>query len=337
VIAHLPYAMIVLDSENRLVDINAAARNLPGMLAKPSLQQAASRELGGWWERLSPLVEPRQVNQDVTVSANVDVKIFHVNSLPLNQASGRRIGHAFLLEDVTQARQAQQQQEQAQRALAMLREREQLARELHDNLSQTLAFTGIQLEAACKTIQEGQVAAGMTQLNRLVSVVREAHNDLRENILDLHTSPIPQQPFFTSLRRYLEGFTDNYGTQTMLYVDERLGEQPFPQDSRMQVFRILQEALSNARKHARARCVQVSFTQEDHLIRMTIHDDGAGFDPTLATGEGHFGLKFMRERAEGLDATLQVESAPGEGTRVVLDIPVNKDTEMGRCGDTGIY
>jgi signal transduction histidine kinase len=323
ILAHIPYALIVLDAENRLVDFNAAAQSLPGLPARLSLHRAAEQELAGWWQRLVPLIGPQPVSHDLPVSNGPGEQIFHATSLPLVQASGRQIGQAFLLEDITQARQVQQQQEQTQRALAILHEREQLARELHDNLSQTLAFTGIQLEAASKNILDGQVAAGMAQLNRLAGIVREAHTDLRENILDLHTAPVPQQPFFTALRRYLEGFTDNYGIQTMLEVDERLGEQPFPQDSRMQVFRILQEALSNARKHARAHCVQVSFAREDHFIRMTIQDDGAGFDSTQAAGDGHFGLKFMRERAETLDGRLEVESAVGKGTKVEVEIPVN--------------
>ncbi len=93
----------------------------------------------------------------------------------------------------------------------------------------------------------------------------------------------------------------------------------------MQAFRILQEALSNARKHARARCVQVSFTKHNRSVQMTIQDDGAGFDPALAASEGHFGLKFMRERAEALGGRLEVESAPGKGTKVVVEIPGNNE------------
>jgi two-component system, NarL family, nitrate/nitrite sensor histidine kinase NarX len=91
----------------------------------------------------------------------------------------------------------------------------------------------------------------------------------------------------------------------------------------MQIFRILQEALSNARKHGKAHCVEVSFTREDHLVRLSVQDDGAGFDThqfSRAT-ENHFGLRFMRERAEELGGSLTVISQPGQGTRVMLEIP----------------
>jgi signal transduction histidine kinase len=202
----------------------------------------------------------------------------------------------------------------------MLHERERLARELHDSIGQTLGFAGFQLDAASRLIQDGQAVSAVTQLNRLAGIVRDAHDDLREYILDLHSAPAPQQPFFTALRRYLKGYTNNYGIQATLSADERLGEEPFSLDDRMEVYRILQEVLSNARKHAQARCVQVSFTLDGDSIRMTIQDDGAGFDPTQSPGEGHFGLRFMRERAEQMGGVLRVDSAPGGGTRVSLEI-----------------
>ncbi len=318
VIAHMPNALIVLDAENRLVDFNDGARNLPGMPARLSLRQAAEQELSGWWELLIPLIGPDPISRDVTAPAGSGGRIFHVASLPLNQASGRQIGQAFLLEDVTQARQAQQQQEQAQRALAMLREREQLARELHDSTGQVLGYAGFQLEAIARLVEGGQTDGAILRVKRLAGVMRDAHADVREYILGLQAAPAPQQPFFEALRRYLDGFTSNYGIPIMLDVDERLGEEPFSPDARMQVFRILQEALSNARRHGRASCVKVTFAGENSLMRMAVQDDGVGFDPAQSMDEGHFGLRFMQERAEVLGGSVKIESAPGMGTRVVL-------------------
>jgi signal transduction histidine kinase len=230
------------------------------------------------------------------------------------------VGRLLLLHDVTEQKRAQAQLLEQQRALAMLHERERLARELHDSIGQTLGFAGFQLEAASKLVQDGQSVSAITQINRLAGIVCEAHDDLREYILDLHSTPAAQQPFFTALRRYLKGYTNNYSIQATLSIDERLGEEPFSLDDRMEVYRILQEALSNARKHAQARCVQVSFTLDEDCLRMTIQDDGAGFDPSQSPGEGHFGLRFMHERAEQIGGVLRVDSAPGGGTQVNLEI-----------------
>ena len=89
----------------------------------------------------------------------------------------------------------------------------------------------------------------------------------------------------------------------------------------MQLFRIIQEAFSNARKHAQTDCVHLSFELADRLVRIRIQDNGRGFDPTQAAGEGHFGLRFMRERAESLGGRLQVASMPEEGTCIEVEIP----------------
>ena len=92
--------------------------------------------------------------------------------------------------------------------------------------------------------------------------------------------------------------------------------------TQIQLFRILQEALSNARKHGGARCVEVTFAAKNDTLRMCIADDGCGFDPGATAGGGnHLGLHFMCERAEELGGSLQVESSPGAGARVAVEIP----------------
>ena len=95
----------------------------------------------------------------------------------------------------------------------------------------------------------------------------------------------------------------------------------------MQLFRILQEAFSNARKHAETDCVRVLFELEGGLLCMRIQDNGKGFDPDRAAeaGSSHFGLRFMRERAEQLGGSLRVDSAPGEGTCVEVVVPVDSE------------
>lgn len=91
----------------------------------------------------------------------------------------------------------------------------------------------------------------------------------------------------------------------------------------MQIFRIMQEALSNARKHSQARKVQVKFEAEDGKVLVIIRDNGHGFSPNnLQTRYGrHFGLQFMQERAGQLGGTLQIQSVPGKGTEVMLEVP----------------
>jgi signal transduction histidine kinase len=256
----------------------------------------------------------------------------------LNDWRGQEAGRVLLLRDVTEQKQAQAQLLEQQQALAMLHEREQLARELHDSTGQVLGFAGFQIEAVQDRLQDSQMAisAGeptnaytqltqaQNELIRLSSVIEEAHADLREYILNLRLSPSDQRPFFATLRHYLDGFSQNYGIQADLSVAPGIDDEAFDPQAQMQLFRIVQEALSNARKHARASCVQVSFEMQDSLRRITIQDNGQGFDPAQQHSDGkhHFGLRFMQERAETLGGSLQVDSILGQGTRVMIDVPV---------------
>ena len=243
------------------------------------------------------------------------------------KAAPIRVGERFFTigvdRDITESRQTQAQILEHQRVVATLSERERLARELHDSLGQVLGFASLKLGATRKLVTDGKLEKADDQMAHLESILSDAHADVREYILNLHTAPSNDQPFFATVRHYLDGFRQNYGIQVLLNLDEGLGQSPFPPEARVQVYHILQEALSNARKHGQARCVQVSFAAEEGLVRIVIQDDGQGFDVTQPAGEGHYGLRFIRERAEGLGGRLSVDSAPGQGTRLTLEVPVN--------------
>ncbi len=247
--------------------------------------------------------------------------IIEYNAAPI------RVGERFYTigvdRDITESRQTQAQILEQQRVLATLTEGERLGRELHDSLGQVLGFASLKLGATRKLVADGKLEKADDQMEHLESILSDAHADVREYILNLRTAPSRDQPFLATVRHYLDGFRQNYGIQVTLNVDEGLGQSAFPPEAQVQVLRILQEALSNARKHGQAHCVQVSFAVEESLIRIVIQDDGQGFDVTQPAGEGHYGLRFIRERAEGLGGRLSVDSAPGLGTRVEVEIPVN--------------
>jgi signal transduction histidine kinase len=238
-------------------------------------------------------------------------------------------GCLLLLRDVTEQKEAQAKLIQQKQTLAMLQERERLARDLHDTLGQVLGYANMQVEAAAKLSRAGRGEAAATQLERLGDMIREAHAEVREYIMNLRTTPALHRPFFAAVQQYLEGFTSNYDIQTDLTVGSSWNGTTFSPDMQMQMFRIIQEALTNARKHSNARHIQVEFEAENGQVFVIIRDDGHGFSPgNLETLYGrHFGLQFMRERAGLLGGTLQIQSTPGKGTEVVLEVP-KKESEM---------
>ncbi len=141
--------------------------------------------------------------------------------------------------------------------------------------------------------------------------------------MNLSSTAALTQPFFPVVRQYLEGYATSYEMTNRLEVDPTLEENTFAPELQLQLFRILQEALSNARKHGRARQVEVTFTKTDSYLHVSIQDDGCGFDPdqVACSKAPHYGLQFMRERAEQLKGSLQVQSAPESGTGILLTIP----------------
>ena len=320
-IDQLHAGMLVLDRQGQLVSLNPAGERILGVSEKQAKGLPVKELLPAYPE--GQPVEPGEFDIAIDPQAGQGARQYTLSLSPLRDWRGLEAGRLLMLRDVTEQKQAQDQIIEQQRELAALGERERMARDLHDSLGQVLGYASFQVDAAAKLSRDGQGETAAAQLERLGSVMRDAHGDVRQFILDLRSAPSPQQPFFDLVRQYLEGFTSNYDIQTHLSIDAALGDEPFSPDAQLSVLRLIQESLWNARKHAQARHVQVTFAAQEERVRMTVEDDGCGFvaEGGAIPGGQHFGLQSMRERAEQLGGSLQIQSAPGAGTRVVLEVP----------------
>jgi PAS domain S-box-containing protein len=324
-IEQLHSGMMVLDPQGRIVSLNPAAERVFHLPAKRLIGQSARELLPAYLEGYPDDAEKTAI--ELSIGDGQAVRQCTVETSALNDWRGLAVGRLVLLHDVTEQRRAQAQVVEQQRALAMLHEREQLARELHDSIGQVLGFASLKMGATRKLIADGRLDKADNQLRHMESVITEAHADVREYILNLRATPTMEKPFFSALRHYLDGFRQNYGIQVEFSIGAGVDDDVFAQEAQMQLFRIIQEAFSNARKHAETNCVRLSFEMEDSLVCIRIQDNGQGFDPQLTVNQGgdHFGLCFMRERAEQLGGALHVESAPGQGTCVEVEVPVNNE------------
>jgi signal transduction histidine kinase len=237
------------------------------------------------------------------------------------------MGYLLLLHDVTEQRRAQAQIVEQQRALAMVRGREQLARELHDGIGQVLGYVKMQAQAARDRLAQDQVAAADAELARLVSVAQDAHADVREYILGARTPAAAEPGLLAALQNYLERFSRQYGLRTELIAPPDWSEESLAPTAAAQLLRITQEALTNARKHAQAESVRVSVQPVGDCVQVAVQDDGVGFDPALpaTTGVQQYGLGFMRERAAEVGGGVEIRSAPGAGTEVLIRVPRRKE------------
>ncbi len=342
VIAQMHDGVVVFDARGRVVGLNPAAEK--------SLGASENAARGKTWQEVAPPTavlpdllqgsaepasQPARV-REISLGSGADVRHYTLALSELRDFRGLLLGRLLMMRDFTEQRRAQAQILEQRQSLAVLQERERLGRELHDSIGQVLGYAGFQVEVACQLIEDGQGADAQAQLARLAGVLRDAHADVRQQILDLRVTPDPQEPFPAVVQRYLEGFTGNYGIRARLTWAEALSADAFSPEAQVQLLRILQEALANVRKHSGARRVEVAFAEADDRLRMSIEDDGCGFtsDPAMdpiAAGEvvgggaagpgGHFGLRFMAERAQQLGGSLQTGSTSGRGARIAVEIP----------------
>jgi two-component system nitrate/nitrite sensor histidine kinase NarX len=204
------------------------------------------------------------------------------------------------------------------RETAVAEERSFIARELHDSIAQSLAFLKIQLGLLRSDIKSADAARIEKTLGELDAGVHESMGDVRELLVHFRTRT-NNEDIAPALKTTLQKFEHQTGLATHLEIE---GEgMPLPADVQVQVLHVVQEALSNVRKHARAREVWVEVQQAPQW-RVEVRDDGCGFDPDGAgPDETHVGLRIMRERAQNIGATVEVASVPGSGTCVVLKLP----------------
>jgi two-component system sensor histidine kinase DegS len=203
---------------------------------------------------------------------------------------------------------------------ALERQQRRLAFDIHDGPAQALSACLLQLELIDALDGSDELRSEIEELRRLIE---DALDSLRAMAAELRPSSLDANGLVPKIRQYLDQLTEHSGMRVGLKVDGT--EQPLSSSAQFAIFRVMQEALTNARVHGRADKAVVELDFGSDATACSVIDDGAGFDPaseTAADERSGMGLVGMHERAALLGGTLDVASAPGEGTTVTLRIPV---------------
>jgi signal transduction histidine kinase len=221
------------------------------------------------------------------------------------------------------------------RELAVRGERERIAREMHDNLAQVLSYVNTKSQAVEELLAAGRSDAARAQLEQLASAARSIYVDVREAILGLTTPVTPELGLVGALQEYAGRYAEASKIATHVHARPGTESVELSPETEAQAFRIVQEALTNVRKHAAAQRVVIGLAVADGSLQVTVADDGRGFDPSAPgppPSDRHrsvqlhpwsrYGLTAMRERAAEIGARLSVESQPDRGTTVRLAIPL---------------
>ncbi|MHB8869019.1 MAG: sensor histidine kinase [Thermoleophilia bacterium] len=197
--------------------------------------------------------------------------------------------------------------------LATMRERQRLARDLHDAVSQTLFAVSLIAEVLPRlwVSDPGEAAKRTEELRRLT---KGALGEMRILLMELRPAALADAPFKEIVRQLADVFTGRTGVPVALHIDD---DPELPADVKVAFYRIVQEALNNIQKYARATEVVVEYRREGESVDLVVRDDGVGFDPSAVTGE-HMGVRIISERALAVGGEAEVRSRIGEGTVVVV-------------------
>lgn len=238
----------------------------------------------------------------------------------LMRAETARVESQQLLADLQDAHRQLQAYAERVETLAVVEERNRLSREMHDTLGHRLTVSIVQLEGAGRLIDRDPPRAA-----QMVGTVRaqlvEGLEELRQTLAALR-SPLAAG---ASLPRMLQTLATDFARATQMQIQTNLPDQlpNLSEAQRNALYRTAQEGLTNAQRHARATCVTLAVESTVDLIRLTIQDDGIGFEPgSRASG---IGLHGMRERANHLRGKFEIDSQPGRGTTLSLTLPLHEE------------
>ncbi len=209
----------------------------------------------------------------------------------------------------------------SEKELAVFEERNLLAQELHDSIAQGLAFLNIQAQLLQDSLKKEQIAEAMETTGKIREGIQESYEDVRELLVHFRTR-LHQTDLDTAILKALERLEEQTGISTQF---DRVGSgAPLRSEDDIQIIHIVQESLSNIRKHARASAVRVTVERSVNGMTIAVFDDGSGFDaatnPALVS-DRHVGMKIMKERAARAGGQCVVTSVVGKGTSVVLTLP----------------
>jgi len=323
VINQLPIGMVILDHQLKITNLNPAAEQM----LQVSSQRVKKKSVWGVLDAYpqEPLGEDDDHQLEFKHLSGSKERDYLLEIHQLKNWRDAHVGQLLLLTDVTEQNEAQTRFLEQQRVLATMQEREQIARELHDDLAQVFAFIATQGQTIQRLLKRNNEEMADKHLERLIDAAREGEVDIRESIRGMRFT-LSEQGLLATLEKYILQFEANTNIYTDLMTSEDFDTNLVNPMVEIQLLRILQEALANIRKHADASQVRIKFDVIDSKICVSVQDDGRGFDveDNDHKGTDHFGLEMMRERAETVGGKIRMQSQPGQGTEVLICVPINK-------------
>jgi PAS domain S-box-containing protein len=326
IIENMADGVIVLDARNRVVDINQSARAIFGNSSGRGIGVDSGAFFEAWPSIREICQEKSNQPREIYIEKNGDKRIFEVSCLILTDKKGKQNALSVTFHDVTEQRKTQARLLEQQRELAISREKVKTARDLHDRLGQVFGFINVQAQAIKRELSNKGIDIAAGKIDRLIEVTQSAHRDMREFIQSVKTAAAAEKKLVDALNEEAEDFQKQTGIDIRVDICNDLPIAFLNRDTQTQIINIIKEAFNNIRKHAQANRVSVTVRAVDNNLLMTVCDDGKGFEVGGFTKNplSGLGLNIMKERADEVGGNLDIDSSPGNGTRITLNIPIRE-------------
>ena len=310
--------LLVVDDQGFIAELNPAAKIIFAGLPA-SIGDKYERLLAAWPELSDAVANFSTQGTEASRSFSGERHDYQIQVRTVKTSGDHRLGVAIVLKDITKQKQMQEQMIDQQKAMSILAERDRLGRELHDGRGQVWNMIGIELHSAKTMLDGGQIVEAGKRLDHLIDLAKKLNTDVRETIVGLKQAGVANDDFVADLQDYLAWYEKNHGILTRLILPTGSTSELFNNTVEVQLLRIIQEALTNVRKHACARQVRVEIAVHNGWPSVVIEDDGCGFEVDSIPAENkNFGLQIMSERAAEAGGRLTLKSQPGKGTQITI-------------------
>ena len=337
VIETMEEGVMVLDLQDRVLDFNPSLERITGLPPAQAVGKPVQEVCRSVPELAEACLDPDMSHIELSLQSPPGGKTggeglagtpgtwtYEAFFSPLKDKEGNLLGRLVLIYDITERKTAQRELLRRQWKEAVLEERERMARDLHDNLGQVLGFINLQAQGIQTELSNAGVQITSDKISRLVDVTQGAHDEIRRYIHLARKTAEMEKDFLRALKKEIELFKKQTEINVSAAFADGISWEDLRPQSRLHFLYIVREALNNIRKHAGAGNVKLSFTAGQNVIDARVEDDGRGFDITgnRNSEEEKYGLDIMRERAAEIGARIDIQSSPGEGTRIQLQIPL---------------
>lgn len=336
VVEQMVDAVLVLDEEERLIDMNARARALLGM----GRNKLAGNTMGAVFPYLKAKIPAEHSDQETVSEISLPdqpAMRYELRTALLKNSHGQHIGYALTLRDITRRSIAEEElkhteaeRRRLKEAQAIELERNRIAQEIHDGLAQNLAALRMRLRRWGNLIETAPERLS-AELQGVQELVDSSLLEARRSIFALRPLALSTRGFLPALEQFASGFSEYYNLQ--IHLEYSGLKNQLSSTLELTLFRIIQEGLNNIAKHAHASHAWITLADcGPDQVQVEVRDDGQGFDPAeLEHSERHgsFGLQLMQERAQAAGGQLRIESRPGSGTRIIAVLPITATSERG--------